>query len=441
MPFLLAGVALAGLLWIHASTVRSALLGQQSGLINVGALAPLAAAWLIWTRRERLRRAAVRAWWPGLLGVAAASVAWALGDLIDFNILRQAALVALLLAMSSAILGLRQARELAPPLLFLLFAVNLFFPLVPFLMQATAWLGVAALRLSGLPAELQGLAVVLPKVRWQIVEGCCGIDYLLIYVMSAALFASIAMHSPMRRLLFVVAAVPAALLANVLRAWSIVLAVYERGGADVEHDIYGWAAFAIVYLAFLALGYRLSEAAPEDAPTRTQASATPGSVGACALAALAALAIAAVAPAALAESQGLGRGADVFDGCRVLDRADVVREGRDVVRVRSQCSGPTGIRQLPEIAKKSLLAAAPGALPVGGQRRMEATGDGAAIDAATLTGLDTLPVFRVTYWYDIDGRATADRVELKWRLALARLQGREARAAVVTELERLNHGG
>ena len=155
LDWLLAAAASFCVLLIYAPTVLSAVMvrdGQGTDLeLGVAVLAPLAAAWLLWNSRQRLDRIDVHAWWPGLLGVAAAAAAWALADLVNINLLRQLALVAMLPAVVATVLGSAFARALAFPFLFLLFAVNLFFPLTVPLMHLTATASVQALRLAGAP--------------------------------------------------------------------------------------------------------------------------------------------------------------------------------------------------------------------------------------------------------------------------------------------------
>jgi len=372
-----------------------------------------------------------------LLGVAASAVFWSLGELAGINALRQLAVVAMLLALVLTVLGPASARALALPILFLMFCVNAFAPLAGPLMHLDARSGVAALRLTGVPAQLDGLTIATPFGRWQVIEACGGLDYVLIFAMSGVLFASLALQSPLRRVLFVMASIAAAMLANGLRMWGIVFAVHARGGVDQDHSTIGWTAFAIVFVLLFAIGRRFSQPEP---PSDTPAARTPlpGESQRSAALALAALAIAAAAPAAVAALERHSADAASGDGCRVLERSSVERDGVPAVRTHTECSGSAGVEQAPLLAKATFHDLAPDSVMVSGTRRIAAAGPAGAFDAATLTTLGSGQQFRMTYWYEVGNFATGSRVEMKWHFALARMAGRDARVTVFTEVQALD---
>ncbi len=402
--------------------------------MRVAILAPLAAALLLWHRRESLSKLFAIPWWPGLLGLAASAALWMVGQLADINVLRQVAVVAMLLATALAVLGRSAARELGLPILFLLFGVNAYFPLVRPLMHLDAWLGVAALRFTGLPVELDGLTIVAPFGRWQVIEGCGGLDYVLIFAMSGLLFASLAFRSLIRRMLFVTAAILAALIANALRTWAIVFAAYARGGVDQDHSIIGWTAFAIVFALLFAIGRRFSQPASEPREVEVRAPARGDFRGSATLA-LAALAIAGAAPAASSALEARSRSAAGFDGCRVLQRVETHRDGISMLHARTECVGPSGIKQVSHIARTALPELPPGAALVTGLSRIERATPQGSFDAATLTALGVKVPYRLTYWYEVGGAETGSGTAMKWHLALTRLAGHDARVAVISELE------
>jgi hypothetical protein len=97
--------------------------------------------------------------------------------------------------------------------------------------------------------------------------------------------------------------------------------------------------------------------------------------------------------------------ASVFNGCRVLDQGAAKREGVPVLRPRTECSGPSGARQTPNVAKATILEASPNASLVAVVRRIDDARR--VIEAAALTTLGTKQRYRVTYWYEI-GAIPAD---------------------------------
>lgn len=436
--FIVTLAALAAMLLLPASTVTSALFDEDGGL-KVAVLAPFGATWLVWSRRDQIRSLAVRTWWPGLLVVALISSLWVCAEAGEINFLRHVGLIGILWALVATTLGLAMVRTLAIPLLFLLFAANLFFPLVPILMQLSAQIGVHALRLMSVPVELDGLFFLTPVGRWQVTEGCSGLDYVLIFAMAGCLYSSLAFHSILRKVLFVFAAAGAAVLANGLRFWGIVYVAYLRDGVDMDHSLIGYIAFALVFAMLFAAGYRLGEPPLElPAPRSQRSAAATSKLGATVLAALASLAIAGCASGAVSVMQERSRGQTAFDGCHQLEPITVQRDGASVVQARTQCSGPSGIKQLPSVPETVLHKTLPIAALRTGTRVIEKSAGSDAIDAATLTTVDAEVAYRLTYWYEVGDAATGSWVAMKWNRALALLLNHDAAVTVVSEVEKVD---
>ena len=432
-----AALAIAATILLHASTVASALL-EENGKVKVAALAPLGAGWLLWSRREQLRAVALRPWWPGMVLVAMSSTLLILGELAGVNFWRHLALIATLWATVAAVLGFPIARALTLPVLFLLFAANVFFPLEPLLMHVSAQIGVATLRLSGLPSELHGLTIVAPVGSWQITEACSGLEYVLIFAMAATLYASLAFESRPRKVLFVLGAVLAAVLANSLRFWALVDAAYLRDGIDLDHSAIGYVTFSLVFCVLILVGYRLSEPPLErPAPRLRRSAIAPEALRDSAFATMGAISILA---ATTLTATALEHGTQpqlAFDGCRQIEQSRVLRDGQPVAQTRTQCSGPAGRKQLPEVARALLRQVVPQATLVTGARRLNGEDSASAIDAATLTTLDAAAQYRLTYWYEFGDIATGRWEGLKWHLALALLAKRDATVTVVAELQQI----
>lgn len=459
--FVPAIVAAAGTLLIHATTIWRAVVlpdAEAGDQLSVAVLAPLATAWLIWDRRARIAALPLRPWWPALGAVALGSLAWALGEMSGINLLCQLSLVALLPAVAATVMGPAAARVLAFPLLFLLFTVDAYTQSIPLLMQITAHLGVGALQATGVPASLEGLTIIAPFGRWQVIEGCSGLDYILIYTMAATLFSAAAFASTRARIAFVAAAAVAAVLANGLRAWAIVYLATLRGGFDGGHDLIGWVAFALGFVLLFAAGFGLSRAghggvSVSSDPPRDTGSAAAAQAGSADLrramgASLAALALVAAAPAAMAALDRDARDSLGADACSVAAGEPAERDGVPVLRYRADCHGPAGAARSLDFAKSLLRDAVPGAVLVTGVRTIgiapQGTGEERRIEAATLTTLPTAAAptaHRLTYWYrvgpDEGGVLVSSRLGFKWHLALARFSGQGSRVTVFAELETL----
>ena len=436
---LLTAVAAVCVLAIRAPSVWSAF-ALHGDELPVRILVPFVVIWLIWSRRDVLRTLKVHPWWPGLLGVAAAAALSVLADLVDLNALRQLAVIAMLQALVPTVLGPAFARALAFPLLFLLFAVNAFLlPLVPPLLNWAAALGVMMLRATGVPVVLSGLTIVTPFGQWLMTDNCSGVEYMLAYAIAGTLFVSIAYRSTGRRVAFVLAALIAAMLANGLRVWSIVFATYVNDGNDPGHEVLGWLSFALPLVALFAVGRRFIQHPSEAPRPASTASATmPRDVRGSALAAFAAVTIVGAAAAWAASIESAASSIPTIDGCHVLLRDFVKRDGASISRTRTVCAGASGRRQLLGAPMETLDAISPDSIRARGVLSVLEPGHQGAIKAATLTTIGKPPSYRLTYWYEIGDFATGSWFRMKLRLALALFQRRDAQVTVVTELQQLD---
>lgn len=231
-------------------------------------LVPPISVWLIWRRRQHLARLAPSpSWGFALAGIVPAFV-WLLGELAAVNAVTQFALVALIVATVPAVLGLRIAREMAFPLLFLFLSVPFGEFVMPQLMQWTAFFAVKGLVLSGVPVYQEGLSFVIPSGQWSVVEACSGIRYLIASFTIGTLFAYLNYQSYWRRTLFIAASLLVPIGANWMRAYMIVMLGHVSGNTlavGVDHLIYGWLFFGVVIFALFMIGSRWAEPEPDFA--------------------------------------------------------------------------------------------------------------------------------------------------------------------------------
>lgn len=228
---------------------------------------------LAWRRRHDLLNVSPSPCYRALILVGTAVVLWFLGDVADVLFVQQFALIAMLAGTVWSILGTKSSHVLLFSLAFLFFAVPAGKSLVPPLQDFTAWFTTLALRLSGIPVVLEDRILYLPTGNWEVAEACSGIRYLTTSIVVGVLFAGVTYRSWTRRLLFLLASIAVPLVANVIRAYGIVLLGYStdnRLAAGVDHLIYGWFFFSIVTITLFLVGARWHEH-----PTATSNSPAP----------------------------------------------------------------------------------------------------------------------------------------------------------------------
>ena len=251
------------LLWYFDTTASIVKIWMRSDTFAHGFVVVPISLYLIWRKRTEVAKLTPAPAVGGLFLVALIGFGWLLGNLGHAQVVEQFALVAMLPALTIALLGWRVARVLAFPLAFLFLAVPAGEALIPPLMEFTANFTVHALRLTGIPVYREGTFFTIPSGSWSVVEGCSGLRYLMASVTGGCLFAYISYASIRRRLLFVAASVVVPVVANGMRAYLIVLIAHlsdMRLALGIDHLIYGWVFFGLVMLTLFWIGSKWQEA-------------------------------------------------------------------------------------------------------------------------------------------------------------------------------------
>jgi exosortase A len=266
--------------WYRGTALAMEDIWDRSGTFAHGYLIAPISIWLVWRKWEVLRTTPLAPSLWGLVMSLLSGCAWLTAELASVDSLAQFALVAMLISVVWALAGTAVARILAFPLGFLFFSVPFGEFLFPTMMDATARFTIAALRLSGVPVYAEGLSLIIPSGRWQVVEECSGVRYLIASVVVGSLYAYLNYRSISRRLVFVAVAVVVPILANWLRAYGIVTLGHlsnNRLATGVDHIVYGWVFFGLVVLGLFWIGarWRGDEPAPQPAPGGRAAESQP----------------------------------------------------------------------------------------------------------------------------------------------------------------------
>ncbi|MBB4212041.1 exosortase A [Rhodothalassium salexigens DSM 2132] len=272
-----AGLMVAAVLLFWSSWASMVRVWLNSDTYGHGFLIPAVAGYLVWLGWPRVRARPVRPSRWGWALFAAALALWLLGALVHANLLQHAAVVAMVPAAVLTVFGIAWTRALVFPLGYLFFMVPFGDFAIRPLQGLTADYTVALLRLTSVPVYLEGWVMTIPGGRFLVAEACSGARYLIAMVALGVLIAGLMFDSWAKRLVYVALSVAVPIVANVVRAYGIVMIAYWSDfehAVGVDHLIYGFVFLGFVMMLMIALAVLMRGKAPADAAM--PAAAAPG---------------------------------------------------------------------------------------------------------------------------------------------------------------------
>ncbi len=224
--------------------------------------------WAAFTLRRKVRaNLPVPSVW-GVAVVAGLVLIWYAGHVLDINLARHFAFVAMFPALVLACWGWRALWTLAFPLGYLVvFAVPWGNALVGPLQDITAHFAVRALELTGTPVLLNGREIITPSAVWMVADACSGVKFFIACMALGCLYAWLMYQRLGKRMVFVVLAAVTPIIANGLRVYFTVL-IGEAWGLEyatgADHMIFGWQFFGVVLLLLLLAGWFFRDPLPEQ---------------------------------------------------------------------------------------------------------------------------------------------------------------------------------
>jgi exosortase len=267
-------VSLIGLtLWLYWPVLRG-LWTQWSvdGNASHGFLIPLISAYVIWDRREALRRARVApSWWGVGVTFVGLMMLW-VGQVGAELFVQRLSFIVVLVGLVHLLAGRDVLRLWAFPLAFLVFMVPLpaivlnavAFPLQGFAAQTAA----SCLVALNIPVLREGNVIALARTTLEVAEACSGIRSLMSLMALGTAYAYFTERLLWKRWIIIAAAIPVAIAANAFRvAGTGVLAHYfgEEAAQGFYHDFSGWLVFVVAFAMLLLVGRLVNRVGKEPA--------------------------------------------------------------------------------------------------------------------------------------------------------------------------------
>ena len=217
-----------------------------------GFLVPIFAGYLVWTKREVLRRTKVSPSWSGVAVVAFGLIVVVLGDYGAELFLSRISLVILLAGLVLAFGGWELLKELRFALLVLLLAIPI--PAIIFnqitlpLQMFASKLASALLPMFGVPVLREGNVIELPSMSLEVAEACSGIRSLMSLFTLSVFYGYFMEKTFLRRVVLALASVPIAIAANAVRILGTALCVQYWDPEKAQgffHEFSGWVMFLV----------------------------------------------------------------------------------------------------------------------------------------------------------------------------------------------------
>jgi exosortase A len=285
-------VAAAVALWAPTA-LDMATTWAMSSSYHYGIFVAPIAAWMIAAKSARPPAPAHRL--PGSFIIAMGAALWLLGRAGGVALVEQFALVTAIIGGVGVAFGSGALRAWAYPLAFLYFMVPFGEAIVPGLQTITAQIIVALLSALSMPVAIDGYLIQTPAGVFEVAEACAGFRFLISATMIAAVFSYVSFQSWRKRIGFLVFATIAAILANGLRAFLLVLIATltdMQWAVGPDHLLIGWIFYALLFLGLIAAGRRFADAPAPQPPAQAHpagANAMPAMLAAIAIIAAAAV--------------------------------------------------------------------------------------------------------------------------------------------------------
>lgn len=235
---------------------------QHNEDYSVGQLVPLAALYLLWHDRHRLRECRIKPCWWGVAIIVIAQMGRAYGLLFLFESAERYSLVLTIIGLVVLLLGLEITWRLKWLLLFLFLMVPLpgrLHNMISGPLQTLATVGaVVTLELSGITLVREGNTIVLnDSVTLAVAEACSGLRMLTAFVVVAATLAYVVNRPPWQKATLVLSSIPVAIICNLARLFVTAQLSLLASSELAERFFHDFAGLTMMPLAVLILAGEL----------------------------------------------------------------------------------------------------------------------------------------------------------------------------------------
>jgi exosortase len=225
--------------------------------LSHGFAVPLIAAFLVWTRRDRLAELPAAGSWAGLPPLVLGLAVYTLGSVGQEPFAARVSLPLSLFGGALLLAGRAIARQLLPGILYLMFMVPL--PYVTLkgatdqmrVLDATAVANV--LPWLGVPVFQEGYLLHLPRITLEVADVCSSIPAVTALLATGVAYGFVNYRPTRIRVILALAAVPLGILSNIVRILLTATGAYYLGPIALHNVIHMWSGASVFIMTLGAL--------------------------------------------------------------------------------------------------------------------------------------------------------------------------------------------
>lgn len=227
-----------------------------------GFLVPLVSAYLIWRKRKRIQSLLPGAQFScsGLILLAAGLLLHLISTALSIEFGSYFSLPIVLAGLGLYLLGKKNFPTLFFPLVFLIFMLplpNVIIIAISFKMKMlAAQLASGAVNLMGIPITRDGSTIYLPAGSLVVGDPCSGLKSLISLFALGVVFTQFTNAPAFKKSILCLAAIPIAVISNVLRIMLLILAAHvygEKAALGFFHDFTGMLVFVFAFIGLVTI--------------------------------------------------------------------------------------------------------------------------------------------------------------------------------------------
>lgn len=226
-----------------------------------GLLVPFISAWFLWQRKDELKTALVAPSNAGLPVLLFGLFMLVVGIAGTEYFTMRSSFIVVIAGIVLYWFGWQVLKVAALPIGYLLFMVPLPYIVYdaiafPMKLLVTKY-SVHVLQLMGVVVLREGNILLFPNITLEVVDACSGLRSLMSLLALGVAFAFMSQKHARKRTLIIFAAIPIAIVTNMLRVIGTGYLAQHYGGAVAEgffHDFAGFAVFALAMFLLIAFG-------------------------------------------------------------------------------------------------------------------------------------------------------------------------------------------